>query len=224
MEKRITPHTVMVVGATGLVGSKLLDLLVAEIAVTRIIVLGRSAPVLDSNKIDFHGFDFQDYTSIERLFQGVHSVYCCIGTTIKKAGSQENFRKIDFDIPVNLARFCEKSDVTSFLVISSLGANADSSNFYLKTKGEMEKTVAAFKIPKIAFFRPSLLLGPRSETRYFESVMKVFLAILGPFMIGVFKKFKPISNLVVARAMIHVSYSSSNVKVYETDEIRWMGR
>lgn len=224
MEKRITPHSVLVVGATGLVGSKLVELLVAEIAITRVIVVGRKAPAISNAKIDFHSFDFQDYSLIEHLVLGVHSVYCCIGTTIKIAGSKDNFRKVDYDIPVNLARLSEKLGVTSFLVISSLGADARSSNFYLKTKGEMENAVAANKIAKIAFFRPSLLLGPRSESRPFETFMKVFFAIFGFLMIGVLKKFKPIYYDVVAQAMVRVSYSSNNVKVYETDEIRWIGR
>ena len=169
MINRTSPHSVLVVGATGLVGSKLLDLLLEDIAVSRVIVIGRSKPVRASSKIDFHYFDFQDYKSIEPLFLGVFSVYCCIGTTIKLAGSNENFRKVDFDIPVELARIAELMKVSSYLVISSLKASPNSSNFYLKTKGEMELAVSNFKIPKTAFFRPSLLLGPRKESRSLEN-------------------------------------------------------
>ena len=224
MDKRNSPHAVLVVGATGLVGSKLLELLVAEIAVTRIIVIGRTEPVVKSPKVEFHKFDFQNYNEIENLFPGVYTVYCCVGTTIKKAGSKEHFREVDFVIAREFARLAHQANVISYMVISSLGADPNSSNFYLKTKGEMEVAVAAFKIPKIAFFRPSLLLGPRSESRPLEKVMKVFFAIFGPLMLGPLKKFKPIHADMVALAMLRVAYSSSNMKVYETDEIRWIGK
>lgn len=224
MNKRIIPHDVLVVGATGLVGSQLLKLLVAEIAVKRIIVIGRSQPATQSAKIEFHLFDFQNYNEIEPFFQNVYSVYCCVGTTIKKARTKENFRNVDFRIPVEFARLAEKANVNSFIALSSLGANSLSSTFYLKTKGEMEEAVCKYKIPKIALLRPSLLLGFRSESRPLESLLKVFFYICRFLMVGVLKKYKPISSAVVAQAMISISYSSSNTKVYEMDEIRWIGK
>jgi uncharacterized protein YbjT (DUF2867 family) len=224
MDKRIIPHKVLVIGATGLVGSKVVELLENEISVSKIIVVGRTIPEFKSSKIEFHLFDFQDYSKIGNLFNGVYAVFCCVGTTIKKAGNIDNFRKVDFDIPVECARLCEKANVNSFIVLSSLGANSKSSNYYFQTKGEMEEYVSSFKIHKKAFFRPSILLGPRAEPRPLESITKNILHIFSFLMVGVFRKFRPIPRLIVAKAMVRVAYSSNNMKVYENEEIRWIGR
>jgi uncharacterized protein YbjT (DUF2867 family) len=214
---------VLVAGATGLVGGALLEILTKEITVQEIIVLGRSEPALKSSKIKFVSTDFANPDQIESHFEAVHTVFCCIGTIIKTAGSQEAFRKVDFGIPETLAKLAAQYQVKSLVVISSIGADASSSNFYLRTKGEMENCVSSYKISKTAFLRPSLIKGPRKEFRWKELVSSVFLNLFSFLLIGKFKRYRAIDHDVIAMAMWRISNSSNNTVVYESDEIQWIG-
>ncbi|MBK9637203.1 MAG: hypothetical protein IPO63_05090 [Bacteroidetes bacterium] len=109
-------------------------------------------------------------------------LFCCIGTTIKKAGSQEAFRKVDYQIPLDLAALAEKARINKFIVISSLGADPLSNNFYLKTKGEMERDpIKGYSFQNSAFVRPSLLLGPRHEFRFGERFAQFFMVLFSFF-------------------------------------------
>lgn len=214
---------VLIAGATGLVGSTLLEILTKEITVQEIIVLGRSEPSLKSAKIKFVPTDFQDAELINAYFVGVHTVFCCIGTIIKTAGSQEAFKKVDLGIPEILAKLAAQHHVKSMIVISSIGADASSSNFYLRTKGEMENVVSSYKIPKTAFLRPSLINGPRKEFRWKELITKVFLTLFSFTLIGKFKRYKSIDHDVIAMAMWRISNSANNTRVYESEDIQWIG-
>jgi uncharacterized protein YbjT (DUF2867 family) len=214
---------VLIAGATGLVGGALLEILTKEITVQEIIVLGRSEPSLKSAKIKFVPTDFQDANLINACFEGVHTVFCCIGTIIKTAGSQEAFRKIDYGIPETLAILAAEHQVKSMIVISSIGADANSSNFYLRTKGEMENIVSSYKIPKTAFLRPSLINGPRNEFRWKELITKVFLTLFSFMLIGKFKRYTSIDHDVIAMAMWRISNSANNTIIYESEDIQWIG-
>jgi uncharacterized protein YbjT (DUF2867 family) len=214
---------VLVAGATGLVGSALLEILTNEITVQKIVVLGRSKPAIQSAKIEFVETDFEDESKIISSFQGVHTVFCCIGTIIKTAGSQEAFRKVDFGIPDKLARLASQNQVKSIILISSLGANSKSNNFYLRTKGEMEESVANYKIQKTAFLRPSLINGPRKEFRWKELISKVFLTLFSFLLVGKLKRYKSINHDVIAMAMWRISNSANNTSVYESEDIQWIG-
>jgi len=214
---------VVIAGATGLVGSALLEILTKEITVQEIIVLGRTKPSLISSKIKFVKTDFANSDSIQNYFNGAHSVFCCIGTIIKTAGSQEAFRKVDFGIPETLARLASEHQVKSMIVVSSIGADAKSSNFYLRTKGEMENAVSSYKISKTAFLRPSLINGPRKEFRWKELVSKVFLTLFSFMLVGKFKRYKSIDHDVIAMAMWRISNSANNTRIYESEDIQWIG-
>ncbi|MFM7015929.1 MAG: NAD(P)H-binding protein [Bacteroidota bacterium] len=214
---------VLVAGATGLVGSALLDILINEITIQKIVVVGRTKPVNKSPKIEFVMTDFENPMELAPHFIEVHTVFCCIGTIIKTAGSQEAFRNVDYGIPVALAKLASENQVKSMIVISSIGANAQSNNFYLKTKGEMEEAVASCKIQKTAFLRPSLINGPRREFRWKELVSKIFLTMFSFLLQGRFKRYRSINHDVIAMAMWKISNSANNTSVYESDEIQWIG-
>lgn len=214
---------VVIAGATGLVGSALLEILTKEITVSEIVVLGRTEPLLQSPKITFVKTDFQLAATIQNYFDDAHSVFCCIGTIIKTAGSQEAFRKVDYGIPVLLAEIAAQKGVKSFIAISSIGANAKSSNFYLKTKGEMELAVLDQKILKTAFLRPSLINGPRKEFRWKELVSAIFLTLFSFLLKGKWKKYRAIDYDVIALAMWKISNSANNTHFYESDDIQWIG-
>jgi uncharacterized protein YbjT (DUF2867 family) len=130
-----------------------------------------------------------------------------LGTTIKKAGSQTAFRKIDYQIVVDFASLAAKNGVKRFSVVSSLGSKLDSSNFYLRTKGEMEKAIASLSFESIYIFRPSLLLGERQETRTGEKIAEFLFKIIGFVFVGKLKRYKPVQGATVAKAMINHSIS-----------------
>ena len=210
---------VLIAGATGLVGSTLLEILTKEITVQEIIVLGRTEPFLISSKIKFVKTDFANPDSISDFFEGVHTVFCCIGTIIKTAGSKEAFRKVDYGIPETLAKLASEHKVKSMIVVSSIGADAQSSNFYLRTKGEMESVVSSYKISKTVFLRPSLINGQRKEFRWKELVLKVFLTLFSFILVGKFKRYKSIDHDVIAMAMWRISNSANNTQIYESEDI-----
>ncbi len=214
---------VLIAGATGLVGGALLEILTKEITVHEIIVLGRTEPTFISSKIKFVKTDFINPDSISDCFEGVHTVFCCIGTIIKTAGSQEAFRNVDYGIPETLAKLASKNKVKSMIVVSSIGADAQSSNFYLRTKGEMESCVSSYKISKTAFLRPSLISGPRKEFRWKETISSVFLKLFSFLLIGKFKRYRAIDHDVIAMAMWRISNSANNTRIYESEDIQWIG-
>jgi uncharacterized protein YbjT (DUF2867 family) len=130
-------------------------------------------------------------------------VFCAVGTTNAKVkGDKAAYRKVDYDIPVNAARYCSETGVPAFLLVSSVGANAKGGNFYIKLKGEAEEAVGAQKIPSIAIFRPSMLLGHRNESRPAEAIAQAITKPLG-FLFP--SKYKPIKAFDVARAMVAAS-------------------
>jgi uncharacterized protein YbjT (DUF2867 family) len=137
-----------------------------------------------------------------------------------KAGSKEAFLKIDYNIPVDVAHIAFKNGVKSCVVVSSLGADAESSNFYLQTKGKMEQAIEKMGFQKTIFMRPSLLFGAREEFRFGELIGKFFMKLMGPLFIGPIKKYRGIEGKTVAQAMLKVSLQESKgTKKYESNEI-----
>jgi uncharacterized protein YbjT (DUF2867 family) len=192
-----------VLGATGLIGGHLVQQLQESNHFQTIRVLVRRPVSITGPKIEVKLVNFQDHESFKIGIDGSSSVFCAIGTTMKKVkGDKTAYRRIDFDIPVNAAQFCEETGCNSFLLVSSIGANTNAGNFYLKLKGEVEDAIKLKKINSISIFRPSMLLGKREEVRTVESigqsVMKVFSSLMG----GSLAKYKPINASDVATAML----------------------
>ena len=184
---------VLLLGATGLVGSELLPLLADEVGVDRILVLGRRAATFSHPKVEQHVIDMSAMAKHAQLF-AVDQIFCALGTTIKVAGSQEKFRQIDHDFPVEAARLGLEGGATHYLLVSALGSNAKSRVFYNRVKGETEDDIRALGYRSFTIARPSLLLGDRAEHRRGEEIGKR-LSWLVP------KKYKPIQARAVARAM-----------------------
>ena len=215
---------IVVVGATGLIGSSLMDILLADVSVHKILVLSRKEVEWKHKKV--HGVitDFDQLEKYVPIVKDANALFCCIGTTIKKAGSKEAFQKVDYQIPVDLVALAEKANINKFIVISSLGADPLSDNFYLKTKGEMERDISTqYSFKKLAFIRPSLLLGPRPEFRMGERFAQFFMVLFSFLMVGNLKKYRPIHDFKVAKAMISISNSLNNQKIYESEELEYLG-
>jgi len=190
----------LVLGASGLIGTELVSQLCDHKQYSEIIIAGRTKPGIENTKIRFKQVDMTRIFDYPEVFEA-DDIFCCLGTTIKKAGSQEKFREVDYHMIVNSAKAAE-GKCKSFVLISSIGANKDSSNFYLKTKGETENDVLACNIPSISILRPSILYGNRKEKRLGEKLGIMFMKLIQPLMIGSLKKYRGNHAENVARAMI----------------------
>ncbi len=217
--------SVVVAGASGLIGSSLMEQLIKDVSISKIVVLSRRNMEFACNKVQVEVVDFSNPLPLIGKVEHADVLFCCVGTTMKKAGSQSAFRDVDYWIPVHLAEMAMKAGIKKYIVISSLGADPESTNFYLRTKGEMERDISIkFQFKKLAFLRPSLLLGPRQEFRFIEKVGQLLMYVFSFLMIGRLQKYKPVHGFTVAKAMISISNSLNNQKVYESAELHWLGR
>ena len=190
------PQRVLLAGATGLVGGECLQLLLADPTFDPVHVVVRRPlpPASGAGKLQQHVIDL-DQMATALAGVKVDAVFCALGTTIRKAGSQEKFRKVDFDYPLTLARVALERGARHYLLVSALGADARSRVFYSRTKGELEEALAALAYRSLTIARPSLLLGERAEFRLGEQIF----ARLG-FLMPV--KYKPVAASAVAAALV----------------------
>jgi len=211
--------TALIFGASGLIGNYLVHHLCESRHYREVLSFSRHTISFRHDKLKQIITDLKDVSALKSDLQG-HDVFCCLGTTIKKAGNQKNFRKIDFDLPVQLARLSEENKIRGFFVVSSIGANSTSSNFYLRTKGEMEKEVLDCGIPRIAVVRPSMLLGKRNEFRFGEQAGKILMLVFSVFLLGKYRKYRAIEAETVAEALIKIANDDySDQDIYESDEL-----
>lgn len=191
------------IGATGLIGNLLLELLLADEYFDSVRILIRRPMELIHPKLEKKLVDFTDMESFRLALEDSDVVFCSIGTTQKKVkGDKDAYRKIDYDITVNAARFCKLNGCETFVFVSSVGANSKSNNFYLRLKGEVEEAVKAVGLKKVYIMQPSLLLGNRKESRFGEKIAEWIMPVIS-FLIP--PKYKPIKAAEVAKAMIYLS-------------------
>lgn len=212
------PRTALILGATGLVGGKLLDRLLASDRYERVTTIGRRSTGRQHPALVQHVVDFEDLEGHADLF-AVDDIFCCLGTTIRKAGSQERFLEIDVEYPVQAAELGAARGAEQFLVVSSLGADPDSRVFYSRAKGEMEVRVRQLPLRAIWILRPSLLLGERDELRVGERVAEVVMVPVAPLLIGPLRRYRPIRASAVAQAMVDLALSDGTGGTLESDEI-----
>lgn len=216
MKKR----TALVFGATGLVGKALVEELCKSdrYGMIKIFVRGRT---------DFEGMekikeciiDFNFLKEYSAMITG-DDLFICIGTTIKKAGSVSRMEEIDRDLPLGIASAASQNSVERLAVVSSLGANPESSNYYLRIKGEMEKGLMKLNFRTLIILRPSILLGSRTEKRTGEKIGKIIMGIFGMFLVGRLSKYKGIQGAKVARAMMNSIDDETGLKILESDQIQ----
>jgi uncharacterized protein YbjT (DUF2867 family) len=196
-------RTALIAGASGLVGGHVLTRLLASSAYARVIAVTRKRLEVEHPKL------LQIVTPLDAVESAVASfgtriddAYCALGTTIKIAGSQEAFRKVDFDYVVGFARAAKKAGATRFQLVSAMGASAKSTIFYSRVKGEAEDAVSALGFPALHIFRPGMLLGARAEPRPLEVIVGALTPLLNPLMIGGAAAYKSIRGDAVAEAMV----------------------
>jgi uncharacterized protein YbjT (DUF2867 family) len=198
MEK--TKKSALIVGATGLVGNELMNLLPNHPGYETVRVFTRKRMSVDHPKLDQIIVDF-DSLDQYKGYLNVDDVFCCLGTTIKKAGSQEAFKKVDFEYPLVLAQLARERGVGKFLIITAMGADRNSKVFYNRVKGELEEELKGAGFSALHIFRPSLLLGDRNEFRLGEKIAIILSPLLSFLMVGSLSPFKPIKAMDVANAM-----------------------
>ncbi|MTI18597.1 oxidoreductase [Rhodobacteraceae bacterium RKSG542] len=218
----MTNKSAIVLGATGLIGSHLLKQLLADESYGKVTVLVRRPLEIDDPKFEQHVVDFADLSSIAPLMKA-DDVFCCLGTTHKKAGSKEAFYAVDFTLVHELAKLAKAGDCEHSLMVSSIGANPKASSSYMKTKGEIEQAIADLNFPRTSIFRPSLLLGERKEYRVGEGLSEAFMRPLAPLMLGPLKRYRPIAAAQVAKGMIATAHlKGQGLEVYQSDQIAGM--
>ena len=210
----------LIIGSTGLVGSHLLNLLLDSNDYIKVITFVKRDAGIKHPKLTQHIIDFDKPETYKELVVG-DDFFCTIGTTIKKAGNKEAFRKVDFEYPRQFATFALQNKVKQFLIVSSLGADANSGNFYLKTKGEIQDFLKECNFESVSILQPSLLLGNRTEFRLGEKIGAFFMKTLSFMFLGNLKQYKAIEGKTVAKALLITAQKNyKGFHIIESDSIQ----
>lgn len=214
-------QTALVLGATGLVGSNLVKLLLTDDSFQKVIILVRSDYPVQHPKLMVRKVHFDNHKQFEESMETGDSIFCCIGTTMKKVKNDKTlYKKIDYDIAVNAAKFGLAAGYKQYLVVSSVGANPASSSFYLHLKGMLEHSLKKFAYNSMHIFQPSVLLGKRDEFRAGELIGKGIIKALSIVFSGPLSKYRAVNALTVAKAMLAVSKNITKGKrVYNYKEM-----
>jgi uncharacterized protein YbjT (DUF2867 family) len=208
--------TALLVGATGLIGRHLLQHLATDAYYQKVIVLTRK-PIEVSGKCTNLVVDFDKLTEYYKAIE-TDDVFCCLGTTMRVAGSKEAFRRVDYEYPLEVARIAKMNGAQKYLLVSALGAKKNSSVYYNHVKGEVEETIGMLKYSAYHIFRPSLLMGERTEVRSGEDAAKVFFKIFG-FLVPT--KWKAIHAEKVALGMLHFAkQNTTGTSIHESGELQ----
>lgn len=203
--------TALIIGSTGLVGSQLLQQLLASSCYSKVVSLSRRQLDFSHPKLISHVIDFENLTHHVELFKG-DVFFSCLGTTLKQAGSVAAQRKVDFEYQFICAQMAANNAVPHYCLVSSSGANAHSMSRYLKIKGELEQQVKQLGFARLSILQPSLLVGERSELRIAEKFGEVVLPLLTRF--GILKRYRPITGEQVANKLLRVSIEQQQATGY----------
>lgn len=210
--------TVLVLGSTGVVGTELIKVLAEDKKISKIIAFSRREIQSVSDKVENVVIDF-DFLSEEVKKFTPDIVYCCLGTTIKKARTKEAFVKVDYEYPLIIANSTPNKDSTKFVLVSSTGANSNSFSFYLRTKGLLEEKMSGFSFQELIIFRPSILDGNREEKRPLENLGIKALSYLPK--LSILKRIRPTKVSILAKKMVEMSTrdGSTGLDIIEAESI-----
>lgn len=207
----------LVVGSTGLIGTQLIQLLLKDDYYSKVKAVSRTPLALNHAKLDNIIVDFEKLEQYQDQLKA-DVVFCCLGTTMKQAGSKEKFKKVDYEYPLQVAQIGKSNGASRYLLTSALGANKKSSIYYNQIKGQVEEAIDAVAFESFHIFRPSLLLGNRKEVRAGEDAAKLVYKFLG-FLIP--KKYQGIESSKVAAALLFYGKQSSKGKfIHESVELQ----
>jgi uncharacterized protein YbjT (DUF2867 family) len=210
----------IILGASGLIGSQLLQLLLESPHYEEVLAIVRKPLKITHKKLNVITSDFSDSTSLENLIKG-DVIFSCVGSTKKKTPNKADYLKVDKEIPTQIAKFGKTNGVLQFHIVSSLGADSNSSIFYSKMKGETEDIIKNIGIKSTHIYQPSLLIGPRKEKRFGEDIAAFIANIIDPLLLGSFAKYRSIKTIEVATGMYNQSLKNlTGTFTYPSDYIK----
>ena len=210
--------TALLFGSSGLVGKHLLNELTKDNRYSKIKIFVRTVPEIIDSKIEIIKIDFKNLDNHKEDMKG-DDCFFCIGTTKKNSPDKNEYRRVELEIPKEIAQIVKSNGVKSFVFVSSGYADPKSSGNYLKFKGEVEEELKKLDFSKLGIMRPSFLMGNRKERRIGEKIGIFVFKLLSPLLFGPFKKMKPINSKIVARAMVAFVQSDSQQNIFESNEI-----
>ena len=210
--------TAVVFGSTGLIGGHLVNQLIQDNYYTKIKIFVRSQTSINNEKVEVINIDFNNLGNHKTEITG-DDCFFCIGTTKQNSPDKNDYQKVELDIPKEIAQIAKANSVKSFIFISSIYANSNSSGNYVKFKGLVEEELKRLNFSKLGILRPSFLMGKRKENRVGEKIGIFTFSALSPLLFGPFKKMRPINSENVAKAMIKIANSNLEKTVFESNEI-----
>ena len=211
--------TAIIFGSTGLIGSQLLNILLQDDEYSTIKAVVRSPISVSHKKLEIIVNDLTNISSLKENISGDRCFFC-IGTTKSQTPNKNEYRRIEYDIPVQIASIAEKNNVNCFLYISSLGSNPNTNNTYLKNKGEVEEKLKGLNFKQLTIVKPSILLGKRSKFRLGEFLSQRIFVLLSFLFVGPLKKVKPINSKQVAKAIAFIAKNGNSQMIYESDALQ----
>ena len=213
-------YKAIIAGASGLIGSELLSILLKQPEYDAITILVRKPTGIKHKKLTEVILDFDRLDNYAELING-HAVFCCLGTTKNKTPDERIYRKIDHDYPVKLAQLALQNGVPQYHIVTVIGANANSSTFYVKLKGETENDVKHLGLPVLHIYQPALITGDRKEYRLSEKIITPIMLIIDHLLFGSLKKYRSIPAKTIAMAMFKQSITNNEgVFIHPSDNIK----
>ena len=210
--------TAIIFGSSGLIGNELFKTILLNNSYSKIKIFVRTIPKVNNPKVEIIKTDFRNLEKYKDKING-DDCYFCIGTTKKDTPDKDEYRRIEYDLPIRIASIAKANSINSFFYVSSIGANPNASSNYLKNKGQVEEEIKNLNFPKLAIIRPSLLVGNRKTFRLGEIIFTPIMNTLTFFAFGSLKKYKPIKIENVVKAIFYISKNSSDKITYESDQL-----
>ena len=214
--------TALLFGSSGLIGSNLLDNLINNNNYNKIKIFVRGLPSINNSKVEVIKTDFLDLETLKENLIG-DDCFFCIGTTHKDTPDKNEYRRIEYDLPGNLAKIAKFNSINNFIYVSSIGANPKASSTYLKNKGQAEEELKKIGFSNLSIIQPSFLVGNRKAFRISEALGIPVMKFLSLFFLGGFKKYTPINVEIVVKAMIKIASENYNEQTYLSDRLQELG-
>ena len=214
--------TALLFGSSGLIGSNLLDNLINNNNYNKIKIFVRGLPSINNSKVEVIKTDFLDLDTLKENLIG-DDCFFCIGTTHKDTPDKNEYRRIEYDLPVHLAKIAKFNSINNFIYVSSIGANPKASSTYLKNKGQAEEELKKIGFSNLSIIQPSFLVGNRKAFRISEALGIPVMKFLSLFFLGGFKKYTPINVEIVVKAMIKIASENYNEQTYLSDRLQELG-
>ena len=211
--------TAVLFGSSGLIGSNLLDNLINNNTYNKIKIFVRKLPSIDNSKVEVINTDFLDLDTLKEKLTG-DDCFFCIGTTHKDTPDKNEYRRIEYDLPVQLAKIAKFNSISNFIYVSSIGANPKASSTYLKNKGQVEEELKKIGFSNLSIIQPSFLVGNRKDFRIVEVLGIPVMKFLSLFFFGGFKKYTPIKVEIVVNAMIKLASGNNSCLLYTSPSPR----